>query len=215
MEPNQSMNESTIETAKTIGRKAMKMRRYRANIKKDTERYERAKEKDRKRKRKERRWQKKIMKLDKALKDENKRKRRAEQRKHRAAKKAKMQKEKAKQDMAAEKNDGTSNTVDHTAKAKRKAAIMRTLTWRMKKKLENRENADVQQSNSPFSSKSTEYRATKKVRKSLPETPEKRAHLVQKMANSPRVKQILIATKETESSTAKNRLIWIKQWLKV
>ena len=77
---------------------------------------------------------------------------------------------------------------------------MRTQAWRMKIKLKQK---GLKESKSPFASKSSEYRAAKKVRESLPKTPEKRAHLVRKIALSPRVSQILNKSGQTVIETKK------------
>ena len=194
------MDEYYGQTNTNIGRKAEKMRRYRANVKHDTNRYERVKEKDRERKRRQRLKLKNEIKQDKELHEANKMKRRLEQRKHRAAKKAKIIKENAKKERATgtRKSDDTEDTTLWALQ--KKAAIMRTQAWRLKIKLKQKA---LKESKSPFASKSSEYRAAKKVRESLPKTPEKRAHLVRKIALSPRVSQILNTSGQTVKETEK------------
>lgn len=52
-----SKMEETNEEDRLVGKKTLKMRRYRDNVKKDPERYEKSKKKDNQRKREE--WEKK------------------------------------------------------------------------------------------------------------------------------------------------------------
>ena len=43
----------------------------------------------------------------------------------------------------------------------------------------------------PYTSKTSEHRALTKVKRVMPDTPEKRAHIIQKISDSPQVSQIL------------------------
>jgi len=92
-------------------------------------------------------------------------------------------------------------------KEKKKAAVVRTQKWRLRVKLSNPTDTEintnmendeaetcepeVQEDTLPFTNRMAEHRALKKAKNSLPATPSKKAHLIKKLASSPRCSKIL------------------------
>ena len=76
------------------------------------------------------------------------------------------------------------------AKNQKQKAVLRTQRWRMRIKMKDISNTEAAIT-SPFSSRTTEYRAIQRAKLCLPLTPEKRAHVVEKLTESPSVNPVL------------------------
>ena len=169
-----------------VGRKTVKMRRYRQNVKNDPERYEKMKLKDKERKRKEREQLKKARRSDQAVADEIKRQKREQQQRFRSKLKAKESKKKAKQsNNSAKMNDLMEKLKESKKLLKQKQAVLRTQMWRMKIKLKTTEKETKDTCTSPYQSRTTEYRAVQKAKQCLPMTREKRAQIIERLIDSP------------------------------
>ena len=112
------------------------------------------------------------------------------------------------------------------AQQKKKLNVSRTQKWRLRVSLERQqsESATISLSEStpqstpmggqqinecsqtPFSPKSAEWRALKRVRENMPKTPIKKATLVAKLAESPRCSKILTEKQVLMSPEAQNKL---------
>ncbi|XP_077869847.1 uncharacterized protein LOC144362389 [Saccoglossus kowalevskii] len=90
------------------------------------------------------------------------------------------------------KKDGMSD------REKRKIAVLRTQSWRLRVKLQEKKSIgnektpkNMKKRTSPFSSRTTEFRAVKKVKSSLPKTPSRRSRVIEKLVQSPNTRKIL------------------------
>ena len=177
-----------------LGSKAKKMRRYRANLKSDPERLEKARKKDRERKRAARA----------NLKHEIKRGYTELQKKVRTQTRQHMQRYRNKLTAKMEKNKIRNPLHEYMiekSQQEKKAAKERTQRWRMKIKLSknnpvstctDRENSNtVETEKSECPSRWAVYRSTKKVKKALPKTPVKKAAVLKKLLQSPNTAKCL------------------------
>ena len=147
---------STNSANEKVGRKCMKMRRYRNNVKNDPERLERMREKDRERKRLQRQQQRqKIQAGNRQLEEHVKSQQRKYTNKYRQKKKG---------------NEKSVETLP--SKSKKHEAVLRTQRWRLRVKLVDQGNTHDKSSESirsqsneleqnetsgPSTSKSSEY----------------------------------------------------------
>ena len=46
---------------------------------------------------------------------------------------------------------------------------------------------------SPYSCRQKEYRDTKRVKETMPKTPQKKAHIIKKLTQTPRTKKVLVS----------------------
>ena len=190
------------------------MRRYRRKLKTTApETYEERKKRDRERKKNARVKKREILKKDKTLLVEARAKKAAEMRKYRERQRQTEPKTKRSQAMEStrkaqkekkEKQERDRHSyIMHKEKLKRKQAVMRTQAWRMRIKMKKSTVAEQQQQQhpepqastsstpTPYTNRWSKNRAVRRVRQSLPKTPEKRAFLVEELASSPSCKDIL------------------------
>ncbi len=199
--------------------KTERMQRYRAKLKEDPERCQAALEYDKKRKQKERTQKKAASMTNKKILEEMRQKKREEMRRYRKKKREQQQvtnrdslpttskqlaakkREVKKKDRARKQNENTAKRQQRQCEEqRRKLAVQRTQLWRIRVKLLENKTSPVHASGpdseneqpiSPFGSPSSEKRATRKAKESLPRTPMKRARVVEKLMNSPRTSKIL------------------------
>ena len=178
------------------------MRRYRHNVKSDHERYELAKAKDKERKRVARDDQKNKGKTAVQLQNDREKSRLAKQR-------YREMKRKEKQQLNATERTRTPN-ISRTKKTEiaaskkfeeklkhqqKKMSVLKSTMWRMRIAL-GKGNETTSISNdtyrSPFTSRWSRYRKEKAVESAMPNTPDQKAAIIQKMSQSPRTKAILV-----------------------
>ena len=181
----------------------LKKRRQRKNIKNNPERYEAAKEKDKNRKKKSRVEEKKKLKANKKLATMKRKKNTKYKRQYRARKKMEKEqleamKKTTQRSKAAKKvwkgrkkaeRKKEANSDNKLERAKKKNNIMRVQLWRVGNKLQNH-NPD-EPSTSGFTTPSQKCRSVKKVKASMPKTPEKRAEIIEKLSESPSCRHLL------------------------
>ena len=82
----------------------------------------------------------------------------------------------------------------------------RTKQWRLRVKLHETEPEASTSNSNPFSSRQSEYRAVRKVKGRLPETPRRRAHVLKRLAESPRTSQLFTTGGILSSPEARRKL---------
>ena len=191
--------------------KTERMRRYREKLKNDVERREKYLEYDRERKKLERLKTAVSAGKNKGKLAEIRQKKRDEMRLYRQRKRERQAEENRtppiegnRSKAATERQKKKMDRMRKQMKRKlideqKKTAVKRTQNWRLKIKLQrsaesrspDKEKKSPAELASPYTSRWTEARATRKAKQSLPETPQKRAYLVTKLMDSPRTSQIL------------------------
>ena len=178
-------------------RKALQMKRYRAKLATDAEKYEQVKLKDRQRKKNE--YRKKKEEINKNKKEL------AEYHKKKAEKQKSYRKRKEKENSAkkVQQHKGTEHKIKkkkqclkkETLELRKKSIADNTKRWRMRVKLAetspSTSNPPKNSQGTPFSSRTTEWRAIKKVKANLPTTPAKKATIIEKLASSLTSEKIL------------------------
>ena len=172
-----------------------KVDKWRKKMRMDPDNHERMKAKDRERKRQKRKEAREKALNDQRQLEELRKRKREEVQKYRAKKRGK-------------KNDKNTKAESlKQNKAKRELSVKRTQLWRMKIKLKEGEYQDKEshtfeeastsgtctpkQKSSSFSSKWSKNRTIKKVKNSLPNSPRKKAEVLEKLLDSPRTSKVL------------------------
>lgn len=70
---------------------------------------------------------------------------------------------------------------------KKKMAVLRTQAWRMRVKMSKK----TDENKNPFSSRSKQYRSVKKVKNALPDTPNRKSNVIEKLIESTQTRQCL------------------------
>lgn len=198
-------------------KKTEAQRRWREKIKSNEAKHEEAKQKDRERKKAKRNELSQQVKKDKRLLLSVREKKKIEMRKYRAKKKQSSKENMTDDDEWVDEVPVRSNSVE-TKKGgtkrmqkkatrqrkkserekrridvlKKKKAIITTQKWRMRIKLLERKDDAVESTNQePFKCRQTKFRAVKRAKQSLPQTPMRRASIVKKLTESPSTNKIL------------------------
>ena len=183
----------------------LKKRRQRTNIRNDPVRLDEFRKKDRERKLQSRQEKRQHMQSHPRLLQAARENKKLEMRDYRKKKKAAEAKEitsETRRSIAAKtreakKKDKKRKAQDRLEKSvekfKKKKAIFQTKQWRMKIKLRNAKEQEEQKNRGAqsFVSQRSEKTAVRKVKKTLPSTPQRRARVLQKLVESPTTVEIL------------------------
>lgn len=199
-----------------------KKRRQRANIRKDEDRLAAYKAKDAKRKREARKKLKDELQKHPRLRASHQLKKRNEMREYRKKKKEEnkaaddfepqsARSEAAKAREAKKADRKRKRTERELIKAKKENAKLNMNAWRLRIKLNESEKQSQEMSSehskhSPFASRTTENRAIKRAKDKLPKTPQKKAHIIQKLTESPNTSKILEERGVINSKTTRRSL---------
>ena len=179
------------ENEQGISQKAIRMRRYRANLKlKREDKYDELKKRDAERNRNNRKLASEQRKGDKRAMEKHRKKERERKRKQRA-KKADEEKSMPKKKSSKQHCNKERKTTENS---KKKANVLRVQNWRLRVKLTDKDALDNEPETvlkSPFRSRSTEYRAVKKAMSNMPTTPQRRSRVIEKLINSPQTRKEL------------------------
>ena len=185
-----------------IKKNTLKKRRQRANIRSDLDRLEEYRRKDRERKRQNRNQKKQLLKSHPRLLQVAREKKKLEMRVYREKKKVAEAEEVnsdtrrsiAAKTREAKKKEKTRKAKDRLEKklekVEKRKAVLQTQSWRMRIKLGNGKEQEDRGAQ-PFASPSSEKRAVRKARKTMPPTPQRKARVLQKLVDSPRTLEIL------------------------
>ena len=218
------------EESEHVSKKALAMRKYREKLKKEREhRYKEMKEKDKLRKQAARANEKELRKHSSEKTEKARKKWREQKMKYR--KKLKVQTEKPHMPTvnskcetahASSENKRIQRFKIKVKSQKKQMAVQRTQKWRMKIKYKN-ENAydnnkpddasamETEPSTStrdhlPFQNRMSEHRALNKAKSALPNTPIRKARIVQKLINSPATQKQLKAKGLIMTNTTRKKL---------
>lgn len=201
-------------------------RRQRANLHKDPVRLAAAQKKDRERKQKSRPAHKKHLKEHPRLLKSDRETKKLQMREYRRKKKvaeqtteqsaevepgratAAKQREACIKDRLRKQNEILKKKLEE---AEKKKSILRVNAWRMKIKLKRKE-PEGNRGAHPFSSPSSEQRAVRKAKHTLPRTPQRRARVLEKLVESPTQQQILekkgvLLTKKTRRTLEMSEVV--------
>ena len=189
----------------TVSKNTLKKRRQRANIKKDPVRLEETRKQDRLRKQEARALLREKEAKNKKIHDEQKKRSREAKQRYRAKMKAQRECDNIPDQMrraaAGKKNRLKQLKASKQLKkdlqekleiSNRKKEVLRVTNWRLRIKLkQNLQDQDPDDTACAFKSPSQKSRVVKKVKSSLPKTPEKRAEIIETISKSPRCRDIL------------------------
>ena len=96
------------------------------------------------------------------------------------------------QKLCTERARKTHHAKQKVKKRENKMTALKANSWRMKIKMKGTKGkATEARTETPFSSRWSKHRAHKKVSNAMPNTPVKKARLIEKLASSPRTRDIL------------------------
>jgi len=189
-------------------------RKQRERLQNDPEKHDETKQKDRERKKKERLLKKSFLDAHPRFKKREQQRKTEAMRKYRQKKKEQLAAEKALEPLekssASKKRERRKKDKDRKINEKvlkeeqKKQTSLRVKNWRLRIKLASQEH-DIENAQD-FSSRQSQYRATKRVKENLPETPSKKAKIIEKLIESPRTNEILSARGITNTPVTKRKL---------
>ena len=215
------LREVTILKDLTKQKQREKTRRHREKVKQDPELDKLHKAKDAERKRISRQKLKEQCQHDKALAEKQRESERIRKREYRQRKKSSalqvtdstascsLKKSLAQKKRREKERDRKRKAEKYQKeKFKRKSEVMRVKLWRMKKSSQSTSVGPSSSGKKPFVSPQSEKHATKRAADSLPQTPAKRAKVLERIVqSSPRCKKILEDREVIVSGSVKQQLL--------